>query len=32
MTEITVEPLRNPFAPRPLEPPDLVAGLPGAPC
>jgi hypothetical protein len=30
-TEITVKPLHNLFAPRLLELPDLVAGLPGAP-
>ena len=30
-TEITVKPLHNLFAPRLLEVPDLVAGLPGAP-
>jgi hypothetical protein len=29
-TEITVKPLHNLFAPRLLELPDLVAGLPGA--
>lgn len=30
-TEITVKPLHNLFAPRLLELPDLVIGLPGAP-
>jgi hypothetical protein len=30
-TEITVEPLHNLFAPRLLELPELVVGLPGAP-